>query len=77
MDWSNHNHPPSKDVRAHIENLHLTPAQYKKVKNLKDAVLKPGEILRVMQTTKEPSEILLATINTVYAAKQRVKNESV
>ena len=75
-DYPSHNHPASQDPRAHIANRRLTPAQYEKVKNLTQAGLKPSEILRVMQTTAEPTETLLATKNTIYAAKRRVKTES-
>jgi len=75
-DYPRHNHPPSEDPWAHTENRHLTPAQYSKVKNLTKAGLKPAEILQVMQTTKAPTENLLATWNTIYVAKQKVKNES-
>ncbi|KNZ52555.1 hypothetical protein VP01_3523g1 [Puccinia sorghi] len=60
-DFPNQNHPTSEDPQAHVENGCLTPAQYTKVKDL---------------TQAEPTENLLATKNTICAAKQRFKNES-
>ena len=42
-----------------------------------DSGLKPVDILRMLRKNKEdPLESTLATINTISAAKQRVKNES-
>ncbi|KNZ54284.1 putative signal peptide protein [Puccinia sorghi] len=49
---------------------------YTKLKNLTQASLKPGNILRLIQTTNEPNENLLETKYTIYAANQRVKNKS-
>ncbi|KNZ63905.1 hypothetical protein VP01_1086g2 [Puccinia sorghi] len=46
------------------------------LKNLTQASLKSTQILHVMQATKERNKNLLAKKNTIYAAKQRVKNES-
>ncbi|KNZ43707.1 putative signal peptide protein [Puccinia sorghi] len=70
-------HDQSKFSRliAYVENP-STPSQYTKVKNLTQAGLKSAKILQVMQTTKETTENLLATKNKIYAAKQRVKTES-
>ena len=77
VDRSQHNHPPSEDPRAHIENRRLTPAQYERVKNMTDSGVRPADMLRLLRTNKEdPSESILATINTIYAAKRRVKHES-
>ena len=77
VDLGKHNHPPSKDPRDHIENHHLTPAQYERVKNMPYSGVKPANMLRLLRTNKEdPSESILATINTIYAAKRRVKHES-
>ena len=73
---SYHKHPALTDPRAHVENCHLTPAQYTKVKNLTEAGLKPAKILRVMQTTMDDGKTLLATKNTIYVAKRWVKTES-
>jgi len=68
-DVSYHNHPALTDPCAHVENHHLTPAQCTKVRNLTEAGLKPAEILRVMQTTKDDGETLLATKKTIYVVK--------
>ena len=42
-----------------------------------DSGVRPADMLRLLRTNKEdPSESILATINTIYAAKRRVKHES-
>jgi len=76
VDYPSHNHPPSTDPRAQVQNRRLTPAQFAKVKELSEGGVKPSAILNMLHATKKEGETLLATKNTIYVAKRRVKMES-
>ena len=69
VDYAAHNNPPLTDLRAHVQNRRLTPAQFSKVKELSKGGLKPSAILNVLHANKTEGESLLATKNTIYVAK--------